>query len=126
MKSDGMKICVTCGLCLRRLITFSTDDYHEDENRFFLKNTGPDKVKEIRDKMNELIEMVVREYTDDPPRESHDYTKELCDACYNYALPNNNVWKKIKHKSVIRCHIHSLCAAVLWEKVNLLYGDTDV
>ena len=35
--------------------------------------------------MNELIEMVVREYTDDPPRELRDYTKELCDACYNYA-----------------------------------------
>ena len=137
IKSLGWKICVTCGLCLRRLITFPTDDYYEDEDRVFIKDTGPDK--EIRDTMNKLMGMIVREsreckdtgeifYTEPPeaglPRELFDYSKELCDECYNYALPNHNVCKKKKHKSPfspIRCHIHSLCAAVLWKIVKSLY-----
>ena len=50
IKSDGMKICVTCGLCLRRLITFSTDDYYEDENRFFLKKQVQIRLKKLETK----------------------------------------------------------------------------
>ncbi len=139
IKSLGRKICVTFGLCLRRLITFSTDEYYEDENRVFIKDTGPDKFKEVRDKMNELMGMIVREsreckdtgeifYIEPPeaglPRELYDYSKELCDECYNYALPNYHTRKKRKHKSPfspIRFHTRSLCAAVLWEKVKSLY-----
>ncbi len=125
IKSLGWKICLTCGLCLKRC--FSTDDYYKD--RVFIKNRSLDKVKEVRDKMNELISVIVREFHTEarPPYELYDYEKELCYECYNYALPNNNVWKKRKHKSPfspIRCHIRSLCAAVLWEKVKSLYPMT--
>ena len=86
----GWKTCLTCGLCLKQHFSHEAGT-HSD--RVFIKNTGPDHVVEIREKMRELMDMVVRrfwrdEYTDeiyyiDPPGaglpyEFHEHPEELC------------------------------------------------
>ena len=86
--------------------------------------------------MSELMGMIVREsrvcrntgesYYVEPseaglPRELFDYSKELCQVCYDYKLPDGSLWKTVKRGSPIHCQTHSLCAAVLWEKVKSLY-----
>ena len=91
---------------------------------------------EIRKKMSELMGMIVREsrvsrdtgisyYVEPPeaglPRELFDYSKELCQVCYDYKLPDGSLWKTVKRGSPIHCQTRSLCAAVLWEKVKSLY-----
>ncbi len=133
IKSLGWKICVTCGLCLKRCFSRETN-YNLD--RVFLKNTGPDHVLEIREKMRELMGMIIREfrkceytgeiyYIEPPeaglPRELWDYSEELCKTCNEYKLPVGHMWKKVKRGSPIRCQTRSLCASVLWEKVKSLY-----
>ena len=44
------------------------------------------------------------------PRELSDYTTELCMTCLDHLDKN------------VKCHIRSLCAAVLWKKVKSLYS----
>ncbi len=48
------------------------------------------------------------------PHELFDYSKELCQVCYDYKLSDDP----------IHCQTRSLCAAVLWKKVKLLYPMT--
>ena len=54
----------------------------------------------------------------DLPSELFDYLKELCQVCYDYKSSDG------KRGSPIHCQTRSLCAAVLWEKVKLLYPMT--
>ncbi len=140
IRRHGSKICLSCGLEERYLSHTPEEGY---ENRVFVKNTGPDHVVEIRKEMRELMDMVVREttwcdflypdgirrwdvvYVDPPeaglPYEFHKHSEELCQVCNEYKLLEGHLWKKAKRGSPIRCQTHSLCAAVLWEKVKLLY-----
>ncbi len=55
-KSKGLKICVTCGLCLKQ---YFSQEMNYDLDRFFLENTGPDHVLEIREKMRELMGVII-------------------------------------------------------------------
>ncbi len=130
IKSSGWEICVTCGLRLRQILSQDLSSYSD---RYFFNNIKKDHVVEIREKMSELMGMIVRKtridvrdlrvdqktgeiYDTGPPegdlpRELFDYSKELCQVCYDYKLPDGP----------IHCQTCSLCAAVLWEKVKSLY-----
>ncbi len=134
IKSSGWKICVTCGLYLRRILFQDLSSYSD---RYFFNNTKTDHGAEINKTMSELMGMIVREsacyefiypdgkircdsvYVEPPeaglPSELFDYLKELCQVCYDYKLPDG------KRGSPIHCQTRSLCAAVLWEKVKSLY-----
>ena len=133
IKSSGWEICVTCGLRLRQILSQDLSSYSD---RYFFNNTKKDHGVEIREKMSELMGMIVREsrvcrdtgesyYVEPPeagvPSELFDYSKELCHVCYDYKLPNDSLWKTVKRGSPIHCQTRSLCAAVLWEKVKSLY-----
>ncbi len=113
IKKHGSRICLTCGLETREIRHVPEEGY---ENRVLVKNTGPDHVVEIRKKMKELMDMVVRS-----PYEFHEYSEEFCQVCNEYKLPEGHLWKKVKRGSPIRCQTRSLCAAMLWEKVKSLY-----
>ena len=117
IRSEGYKTCLSCGLEEKYLSQVPEEGY---EDRFFIKNTGPDHVVEIRKKMKELMDMVVRSEAG-PPYEFYKYSEELCQVCNEYKLPEGHLWKKVKRGSPIRCQTRSLCAAVLWEKVKSLY-----
>ena len=58
IKSSGWKICVTCGLYLRRILFQDLSSYSD---RYFFSNKKKDHVVEIREKMSELMGMIVRE-----------------------------------------------------------------
>ncbi len=143
IKSSGWEICVTCGLCLRQILFQDLSSYSD---RYYFNNSKKDRVVEIREKMSELMGLIVRRsacyefiYPDgkircdsvyiEPseaglPRELFDYSKELCQVCYDYKLPDDSLWKTVKRGSPIHCQTRSLCAAVLWEKVKSLYPMT--
>ncbi len=87
IKSSGWEICVTCGLYLRRILS---QDFSTYLDRYSFSNTKKDRVAEIREKMSELMGMIVREsrvckdtgesyYVEPPevglPRELFDYSK---------------------------------------------------
>ena len=136
IKSSGWKICVTCGLYLRRILSQDLSTYLD---RYSFNNSKKDRVMEIREKMSELMEMIVREsmyceYTGDSvyveppeaglPRELFDYSEGLCQVCYDYKLPDGSLRKTVKRGSPTHCQTRSLCATVLWEKVKSLYPMT--
>ena len=136
IKSSGWEICVTCGLYLRRILSQDLNTYLD---RYSFNNSKKDRVVEIREKMSELMGMIVREsmyckytgesyYVEPPeaglPRELFDYLEELCQVCYDYKLPDGSLRKRVKRGSPIHCQTRSLCAAVLWEKVKSLYPMT--
>ena len=56
------------------------------------------------------------------PRELFDYSKELCQVCNDYKLPDGSLRKTVKRGSPIHCQTRSLCSTVLWEKVKSLYS----
>ncbi len=137
IKSSGWEICVTCGLRLRQILFQDLSTYSD---RCSFNNTKKDRVVEIREKMSELMGMIViktridlRDLREGPktgelydvghpggdlPCEVFDYLKELCQVCYNYKSPDG------KRGSPIHCRTRSLCAAVLWKKVKSLYPMT--
>ena len=132
VKSDGAITCLTCGLEKKYISQIPEKGY---KYRIFVKNTGPDHFVEIREKMRELMGMVIREtafcefiypdgtlhwdtvYVEPPeaglPCELWDYSEELCEVCDEYKLPDGHPWKEVKRGSPIRCQTRSLCAAVL-------------
>ncbi len=133
--SLGWEICITCGLRLGRIISQGAKFSYFD--RCFPSNTKKDHVVEIRKKMSELMGMIVRksmycEYTGESyyveppeaglPRELFDYSKELCQVCNDYKLPDGSLRKTVKRGSPIHCQTRSLCSTVLWEKVKSLYS----
>ncbi len=113
----GSRICLTCGLKTGEIRHVPEEGY---EDRVFIKNTGPDHVVEIREKMKELMDMVVKSEAG-LPYEIYEYSEELCQVCNEYKLPEGHLWKKAKRNSPIQSQTRSLCAAVLWEKVKSLY-----
>ena len=100
IRSSGWKICVTCGLYLRRILFQDLSSYSD---RYFFSNKKKDHVVEIREKMSELMGMIVREsrvcrntgesyYVEPPeaglPHELFDYSKEFvkCVTITNYLM----------------------------------------
>ncbi len=57
IRKHGSRICLTCGLETREIRHVPEEGY---EDRVFIKNTGPDHVVEMRERMRELMDMVVR------------------------------------------------------------------
>ncbi len=127
IKKDGWETCVDCCLRLSRIFY---DDLYSHLRGYAMSKPKEDCFPKIREKMSKMIGMIViktridvrdlrmdqktGEIYDaghpggDLPRELFDHLKELCEVCNEY-------------KTLIRCHTRSLCAAVLWEKVKLLY-----
>ncbi len=87
-------------MCLERCFSRETD---YDSDRFFPNNTGPDHVLEIREKMRELMDTIVRKF----------WRSEYTDKIFYTEPPEAG--------APIQCQTCSLCAAVLWEKVKSLY-----
>ena len=52
VRSKGYKTCLSCGLEEKYISQIPEEGY---EDRIFIKNTGPDHIVEIREKMRELI-----------------------------------------------------------------------
>ena len=111
----GYKICLDCGLHLRRI---SFDDLYSEHHVANPKENRLSKIIEIMDDMTYLIVRKgstlngVLYYHEPPeaglPRELFDHTKELYRKCLD--LEKN-----------LKCHRRSLCTALLWEKVKSLY-----
>ncbi len=104
IRSDGWKICVTCGLCLRRISTFLRDEVFYDS--VLLRKKEPNRVKEMRDIFSKMLvsfPFVTK------------YFEELCSVCKRYSDLNDST-----NKLSTRFRIKSLCAAVLWTKVKEL------
>ena len=138
LRSKGYKTCLSCGL-EKKYISQIPEEGHE--SRIFIKNTGPDHVVEIMEKMRETMSMMIYgphtsfcpnpeepeylEFIDHQmtklPYELYEWFEELCQVCNEYKLPEGHPWKKVKRGSPIHCRTHSLCAAVLWEKVKSLF-----
>ncbi len=133
--SSGWKICATCGLRLRQILSQETKIFYFD--RCTPNNKKKDHVVEIREKMSELMGRIVRKsmycehtgesyYVEPPeaglPRGFFDYLEELCQVCNDYKLPDGSLRKKVKRGSPIHCQTRSLCATVLWEKVKSSYS----
>ena len=133
---QGWETCLDCCLCLRRV--FYDDPYCNVAGYNFTK-PKEDSLPKIKETMTEAINSVTREKSwimietmnlvtkekswtkssrygwDESPKnelplELMDHWNELCLKCAELE-------KKVK------CHKHSLCAAVLWEKVKSLYPD---
>ena len=103
INSDGWKICVTCRKYLERARVFLGNGGYE--SRVLFRDTGPDRVKVIRDTLTEFVCMIVRRsiarevlcldgrhriesvYVEPPeagvPRELFNHLKELCNICKN-------------------------------------------
>ena len=90
IKSSGWEIYATCGLYLRRILSQDLSSYSD---RYSFNNSKKDRVVEIREKMSELMGMIVREsrvckdtgesyYVEPPeaglPSELFNYSEELC------------------------------------------------
>ena len=135
INSDGWKICVTCGKYLSGArVFYRNDDY---KSRVLFRDTGPDRVKLIRDTLNELVSMIVRRsiarevlcpdgryciesvYVEPPEagvsRGLFSHLKELCDICKKYISRDNTPVEEGRRRRQpfsIRCRTRSLCAAV--------------
>ena len=141
--SKGWKICVSCGLCLKRLIAFGTDDYSD---RAHFKNTGLNKGEVIMKTLRKIICSLVGQHTallvtecgipiknvtiDGPPdcefRVLFSYLRELYFTCMDYVAPDNMLSEKGRRQSfVIRCQNNSLCSAVLWKKSGVVKTTND-
>ena len=129
---QGWRACVECGLCIHKV--FCQDPYSNVAGHNFTvpKEERSAKIESImieminsvtREKswiMIETINLVTREKSwikssrygwGEPlrnglPRELFDHLKELCLKCMDMN---------------VKCHIRSLCAVILWEKVKSLY-----
>ena len=119
-KSSGWEICTVCFLYVRRILS---QDIHSYMRGYAMNKPKESQFSKIREEMGELIDSVVRQggtcpsngvfyYSEPPeaglPRELIKHFRELCQAC-------------VEHKTTIRCHTRSLCAALLWDKVKSLY-----
>ena len=125
MKSKGWETCLDCRLRLTRIFY---DDPYSNVGGYNFTKPKEDRFPKIRETIIEMIRMIVikdrmdvRKLRMDPktgeiydaghpggdlPRELFDHLKELCLKCMD---------------TNVKCHMRSLCAVVLWDKVKLLY-----
>ena len=114
----GWRACVECGLCIHRV--FSQDIYSHVAG---YNSTVPkeDRFPKIRKTMTDAINSVTQKkimlngrlawdgpLEDGLPFELFDHLKELCLKCMDMN---------------VKCHMRSLCAVILWEKVKSLYPE---
>ena len=116
---QGWRTCVECRLCVERV--FSQDPYSNIAGYNFTK-PKEERFPKFRDTLFKMMCAISRDgciengeiiYYEPPnpkllPIEILDHLKELS-------------WKCMDQK--VRCHMRSLCAAVLWEKVKSSYPD---
>ncbi len=115
---QGWRTCVECRLCIHRV--FSQDPYSNVAGYNF---TVPkeERFPKIRETTFKMMCAVIRDgstwngvfYYHEPPeaglpRELFDHLKELCLKCMDMN---------------VKCHMRSLCAVILWEKVKSLYPE---
>ncbi len=121
IKKNGWETCLDCRSRLSRI--FCNDPYSNVGGYNFTepKECRFSKIREImiemmdniRGKRDDLWNGVYRYY--EPPEagilplELFDHTRELCMTCLDHLDKN------------VKCHMRSLCAAVLWKKVKYLY-----
>ena len=114
MKSKGWETCLNCRSRLRRIFC---DDPYSNVGGYNFTKPKEDRFPKIREIMLEMIWAIIKKeslWDGVPPeaglpRELSDYTTELCMTCLDHLDKN------------VKCHIRSLCAAVLWKKVKSLY-----
>ena len=115
MRSKGWETCLDCRLRLSRI--FYDDPYSHVGGYNFTepKESRYSKIRKIM--LEEMIWAILKKERlledGEPleaglPRELSDYTTELCMTCLDL-------------EKDVKCHIRSLCAAVLWKKVKSLY-----
>ena len=118
MKSKGWETCSDCRLRLSRI--FHDNPYSNVAG--YITKPKEDSLPKIRETMTEAINSVTRKKVwlsysrygwDEPlknglPPELMDHWNELCLKCMDL-------------EEKVECHKHSLCAAVLWEKVKSSY-----
>ena len=121
IKKNGWETCLDCRSRLSRI--FCNDPYSNVGGYNFTepKECRFSKIREImiemmdniRGKRDDLWNGVYRYYEPPEakilPRELFDHTTELCMTCLDHLDKN------------VKCHMRSLCAAVLWKKVKYLY-----
>ena len=113
IKKNGWETCLDCRSRLSRI--FYDDPYSHLAG--YITKPKEDRFPKIREIMLEMIWAIIREESlwdgvspeAGLPRDLSDYTTELCMTCLDHLDKN------------VKCHIRSLCAAVLWEKVKSLY-----
>ncbi len=124
---QGWRTCVECRLCIHKV--FSQDPYSNvsgynftvpKEDRFpkirkiMIEMIGMIVIKDRIDVRNLRMDLKTGEIYDaghpggDLPRELLDHLKELCLKCMNLN---------------VKCHMRSLCAVILWEKLKSLYPE---
>ncbi len=114
MRSKGWETCLDCRSRLSRIFC---DNPYSNVGGYNFTKPKEDRFPKIREIMTEMIWAIIREkslWDGVPPeaglpRELSDYTRELCMTCLDHLDKN------------VKCHIRSLCAAVLWKKVKYLY-----
>ena len=124
---QGWRTCVECRLCIHKVLH---QDPYSHVSGYNITEPKEDRFPKIRKTMIEMIRMIVikdrmdvRKLRMDPktgeiydaghpggdlPRELFDHLKELCLKCMD---------------TNVKCHMRSLCAAILWEKVKSLYPE---
>ena len=115
---QGWRACVECGLCIHKV--FSQDPYSHvaghnfavpKEDRFpKIRKTMIDAINSVTQKKIMLNGMLCWDgpLEDGLPSELFDHLKELCLKCMDMN---------------VKCHMRSLCAVILWEKVKSLYPE---
>ena len=117
---QAWRACVECGLCIHKV--FSQNPYSNVAG--YITKPKEDSFPKIRKTMIEAINSVTRKKVwlsysrygwDEPlknglPLELIDHLKELCLKCMDL-------------EEKVKCHMHSLCAAILWEKIRSLYPE---
>ncbi len=112
----GLEICIECRSCQRTLCESPYTDIAGYD--FHVKKEG--RNAKIRDTLHKMLCVVTRDfilengeyfYTEPPkpgllPREIFDHQKEIREKCVE---ANAN------------CHVRSLCAALLWQKIKSSY-----
>ena len=114
---QGWRACVECGLCIHKV--FSQDPYSHVAGHNFavpkdhfpkIRKTMIDAINSVTQKKIMLNSMLCWDgpLEDGLPSELLDHLKELCLKCMDMN---------------VKCHMRSLCAVILWEKVKSLYPE---
>ena len=133
----GWETCIDCYLCLSK--TFYNNPYNSVAGYNFTEPKKDNGYLRIGDTMTEIIHSVTREKSWLMVETMDLVTKErsmIRSNTYGWGEPLRdgpplelmNHWNELRLKCVelkrkVKCHVRSLCAAVLWEKVKSSYPD---
>ncbi len=133
----GWEVCAKCCINVHR--TLSQDPYSNVAGYNFTEPKEDNGYLRIGDTMTEIIHSVTREKSWLMVETMDLVTKErsmIRSDTYGWGEPLRdgpplelmNHWNELRLKCVelkrkVKCHVRSLCAAVLWKKVKSLYPD---